>query len=98
VTEIVLATTIGVLVGGVLFAALIGPAAYRNGVTDGYGYAKEPGCPGYRHAGEYLRSHMAHRWPDLTRKYVGSRVPPKGGSGTAPARLYDREGATNPKT
>jgi hypothetical protein len=39
--------------------------AYRNGVTDGYGYAKEPGCPGYRAAGEYLKKRMAHRWPEL---------------------------------
>lgn len=52
----------------VMFAVLsmfgIG-AAYRNGVTDGYGYSKEPTCPGYKAAGEYLRRVMAHRWPEL---------------------------------
>lgn len=41
------------------------PAAYRNGVTDGYGYCREKWNPGYRRAGEYLRNHMAHRWPEL---------------------------------
>lgn len=40
-------------------------AAYRNGATDGYGYSKEPNCPGYAGAGEYLRRVMAHRWPEL---------------------------------
>ena len=40
-------------------------AAYENGVTDGYGYAKEPNCPGYKQAGEYLKKNMAHRWPEL---------------------------------
>ncbi len=40
-------------------------AAYRNGVTDGYGYSKEPTCSGYRRAGEYLKAVMAHRWPEL---------------------------------
>ena len=43
-------------------------AAYRNGVTDGYGYAKEPSCPGYQAAGEILRATMAHRWPELRDK------------------------------
>jgi hypothetical protein len=43
-------------------------AAYRNGVTDGYGYAKEPTCPGYKVAGEFLKTHMAHRWPELKDK------------------------------
>ncbi len=43
-------------------------AAYRNGVTDGYGYSREPKCPGYAAAGEYLRRHMAHRWPELAGK------------------------------
>jgi hypothetical protein len=38
-------------------------AAYRNGVTDGFGYAVEPTCPGYAAAGEFLRTFMAHRWP-----------------------------------
>lgn len=49
----------------VLFAFLAIPAAYRNGVTDGYGYAREPSCPGYKAAGEYLRNTMGHRWPEL---------------------------------
>lgn len=40
-------------------------SAYRNGVTDGYGYAREPWNPGYHDAGLYLRENMAHRWPDL---------------------------------
>lgn len=40
-------------------------AAYRNGVVDGYGYSKEPGHPGYEHAGEILRETMHHRWPEL---------------------------------
>lgn len=40
-------------------------AAYTNGVTDGYGYSKEPSCPGYAAAGEYLRRHMSHRWSEL---------------------------------
>ena len=40
-------------------------AAYQNGVTDGYGFAREPRNPGYRRAGEYLRKHMAHRWREL---------------------------------
>ena len=58
----------------VVFVALLFMAvgaAYRNGVTDGYGYSKEPTCPGYRHAGEYLKSHMGHRWPELRRPASG---------------------------
>ena len=56
---------------GFSFAAVLSlfgqGAAYRNGVTDGYGYAKEGrGHPGYRRAGEYLREHMKHRWHELT--------------------------------
>lgn len=62
-------------------------AAYRNGVTDGYGYAKEPNCPGYAHAGEYLRRHMKHRWPELDpARPKGKPIPPQGGSGTAVIR------------
>lgn len=48
-----------------LFVWTVSGAAYRNGVTDGFGYAMEPNCPGYRKAGEYLKKHMAHRWPEL---------------------------------
>lgn len=40
-------------------------AAYHNGVTDGYGYSREPSCPGYARAGAYLRKYMAHRWREL---------------------------------
>lgn len=39
--------------------------AYRNGATDGYGYAKEPWNSGYQKAGHYLRESMSHRWPEL---------------------------------
>jgi hypothetical protein len=39
------------------------PAAYRNGVTDGYGYSREPRNPGYAKAGRYLQASMSHRWP-----------------------------------
>lgn len=45
-------------------------AAYRNGVTDGYGYCREKHNPGYRHAGDYLRKYMAHRWHEL-KEYNG---------------------------
>ena len=49
-----------------VFISLIGhAAAYRNGCTDGYGYSKEPTCPGYKKAGEYLQKYMSHRWPEL---------------------------------
>ena len=44
---------------------LVSSAAWRNGVTVGYGYAKEPRNPGYQAAGEYLRKFMAHRCPEL---------------------------------
>ena len=60
-----------VLVGLAAFVLGIGVslvslgAAYRNGVTDGYGYAREPSCAGYSRAGEYLRKYMAHRWHEL---------------------------------
>ena len=40
-------------------------AAYRNGVTDGFGYAREPGNPGYAKAGKYLRKVMPYRWSEL---------------------------------
>ncbi len=50
----------------VCWAASIGVnAAYRNGVTDGYGFSRERWNPGYRRAGEYLKQYMAHRWPEL---------------------------------
>lgn len=40
-------------------------AAYRNGVTDGYGFSREPNCPGYARAGAWLKKYMAYRWPEL---------------------------------
>jgi len=48
-----------------LLAFLATHAAYRNGCVDGYGYAREPDCPGYARAGSYLRRTMAHRWSEL---------------------------------
>lgn len=53
-----------VIINWVVACFAIG-AAYRNGVTDGYGYSQEPGNPGYQAAGNYLVKHMAHRWPEL---------------------------------
>lgn len=63
-------TTLEISLIGIQFLfvvlALIGhSAAYRNGVTDGYGYSKEPNCPGYARAGEFLRKYMKHRWREL---------------------------------
>lgn len=29
-------------------------AAYRNGVTDGWGFSRDSGCPGYAKAGEQI--------------------------------------------
>lgn len=58
------------LVGVTVLAFLCVGAAYRNGITDGYGYSREPTCPGYAYAGIYLRRFMAHRWPEL-----GAKVP-----------------------
>jgi hypothetical protein len=59
---------IGGIVGfslGIAFGLVCAASAYFNGCCDGYGYSKEPDCPGYRKAGEYLRKHMAHRWSEL---------------------------------
>ena len=54
------------VIAGMLWLCLkVAEAIYTSGVTDGYGYAKEPNCPGYKIAGRYLRKHMAHRWPEL---------------------------------
>jgi hypothetical protein len=68
---------------GIVLGCLALHAAYRNGVTDGYGYSREPNCPGYAKAGEYLRNHMAHRWPELRPGDCIDRQvsPPTGGSG-----------------
>ena len=60
---------VGAFTGLSVLAALVFMAircSYYNGVVDGYGYAKEPSCPGYEDAGEYLREVMAHRWPELS--------------------------------
>lgn len=40
-------------------------AAWRNGVTDGYGFAKEPWNPAYRKTGDFLEKYMVHRWPHI---------------------------------
>lgn len=56
-------------------------AAYRNGVTDGYGYSREPNCPGYKLAGEYLKEYMAHRWPELLDEEDGPESEEKPGNG-----------------
>lgn len=58
------------VMGGVVILAIavvlyLQNCAYRNGVNDGYGYAKEPTNPGYQAAGNYLKEVMAHRWPEL---------------------------------
>ena len=66
------------------FSLLAQGAAYRNGVTDGYGFSKEPTCPGYRTAGHHLRTTMAHRWPELRDAVPGRIIPPQGGSSSAP--------------
>lgn len=52
---------------GVVVGITLAGFAWRNGVTDGYGYAKEPDCPGYKAAGDYLKATMSHRWPELDR-------------------------------
>ena len=39
--------------------------AYLNGAVDGYGYSRDPGCPGYARAGAHLRKYMTHRWSEL---------------------------------
>lgn len=63
---------------GILIIGLVAiRAAYNNGVCDGYGYAKEPTCPGYARAGEYLRDVMAHRWPELRVNPLDRRKSPR---------------------
>lgn len=54
-----------VAMAGIVSVVVVSRAAYRNGVTDGYGYSREPTCPGYADAGRYLRTYMAHRWHEL---------------------------------
>ena len=67
--EAIAAITLGLFC---VIAILACSAAYRNGVTDGYGYAREPSNPGYRRAGRYLRKRMAYRWPELRATEKGS--------------------------
>jgi len=61
----VMALIAGMVIGAAVMVVVAVNAAYRNGVTDGYGYLREPGNPGYRKAGRYLLKHMSHRWPEL---------------------------------
>jgi len=49
----------------VAFVIYSNVCAYRNGVTDGFGYAWEPKNPGYKRAGRYLKKHMTYRWRQL---------------------------------
>ena len=55
------------VVGVVALLIVLGglDASYKNGVSDGYGYSREPGNPGYRRAGLYLFHHMSYRWRDI---------------------------------
>lgn len=59
---------IGIIVGMMITAGIAvagAKAAWRNGVVDGFGYAAEPGHPGYRQAGEHLKSTSVSRWSFL---------------------------------
>lgn len=53
------------MIPALIFGLVVADAAWRNGVTDGYGFAKEPRNPGYEKAGDYLKRVMSHRWPEL---------------------------------
>lgn len=70
----------------VILAVIGMRAAYRNGVTDGYGYSREPLCPGYAAAGEWLRACMMHRWPELRDDPTDYKT---GGVGFTQRRLDD---------
>ena len=48
-----------------VFVVYSNVCAYRNGVTDGFGFAWEPKNPGYQKAGRYLRKYMSYRWRQL---------------------------------
>jgi hypothetical protein len=52
-------------IGGMALAIPCCAAAYRNGCCDGYGYSRDPRCPGYAKAGKHLCRTMASRWPEL---------------------------------
>jgi hypothetical protein len=49
----------------ILYMSIMEPNAYNAGAADGYGYGKEPNCPGYARAGRFLREFMSHRWAEL---------------------------------
>lgn len=68
--------TICILAFSVFSGLMCAIAAYRNGVTDGYGYSQEPWNPGYAKAGRYLQRYMYHRWPKLDLR--PAEEPPKG--------------------
>lgn len=38
---------------------------WASGVVSGYGFARDPGCPAYREARQYLQQHKSHQWPEL---------------------------------
>lgn len=72
---------VGVLIVALLVAAM--DAAYYNGVSDGFGYALDPSCPGYQRAGRYLHKHMRFRWIELQNpeyRSYGSHEDSKGDS------------------
>lgn len=48
--------------------------AYRNGVTDGFGFCIEPNNPGYRKAGLYLVARESHRWGYVLKNPMYSKV------------------------
>ena len=54
-----------ILMVSIVCGVFASSAAYRNGIFDGYGYSKEPNCPGYKVAGDYLKRYASHRWPEL---------------------------------
>lgn len=45
---------LAVLLGMSILAVVGCMAAYRNGVHDGYGYARDPRHPGYRHVADIV--------------------------------------------
>lgn len=63
-----------VVIAVIILVLYLQNSAYRNGVNDGYGYAREPNNPGYRAAGEYLKEVMAHRWPELKETSPSSAI------------------------
>lgn len=41
------------------------PSARKNGYVDGYGFARDPSCPGYWKAGKYIKKSMDHIHRDI---------------------------------